>query len=795
MDRILQDGQLSAMIPFSMEEPVLLFPVRHHSPVCSYHLVRTIAAYHPECILIEGPENASFLIPVLTQEDTQLPAAIYYFYKDKKKYVNDEGKDYHCYYPFLPSSPEYNAMAEAGRQGIPAEFIDLPYSEILICTKEKQGLRSEQEGHSYSDDRHLVQSRFFQKLCEKTNLRSFDEFWEKYFEIQGIFITPEEFVRQMHTYCILTRQDVPHQLLEADGTLARERHMAHRIRENMQKYNRILVVTGGFHSLGLYKLLQEPLRKPARLHKFSPDVENCYPMAYSYEAADALNGYASGMPHPAYYGSICRDLLQGSSPDGIYNRRTLEMLIQTAKQSAQKNIPISTADVTAAYSLAKGLAALRGVRECGMTETADGVTAAFIKGEKTAASSLPLRLLQKLAAGDSVGHISSREHVPPLVMDFEKQCRTFRLKVSSVRNSAELSLFVKEKNMEESRFFHRMRYLGTGFAKREKGPDLHSCKDRSRVREIWNYRMQPHVTAALIDRTPDGSTLAEACRTAAGRELASTRQCEAAARTAVDCFLMGIPFPDTALAEEILSEDGDIFSVGGGLRYCRMLCELQELYGFSDKRVLEYTRQCFEKLLVMLPSAANIPSERADGCIKIMRELYGAAGSLFCDRQEDLKETLSALIRRPEKEPSVYGAAMGLLYALDSRFRQEAENAMQSFLRGSIIQKKQGAAYLKGLFETARDIALTDRKFLEMTDTLITAMDFPDFQEVLPSLRLAFSHFTPAEIQQAAEEAAALHKTTGENVLYTAPVDERQMAFGRQLDREICEEEDGYGKS
>jgi len=44
------------MIRFDLSAPVLFFPVRHHSPVCSYQLLRTIELYSPEIILIEGPE-------------------------------------------------------------------------------------------------------------------------------------------------------------------------------------------------------------------------------------------------------------------------------------------------------------------------------------------------------------------------------------------------------------------------------------------------------------------------------------------------------------------------------------------------------------------------------------------------------------------------------------------------------------------------------------------------------------------------------------------------------------------
>ncbi len=789
MEGLLRDGQVSEIIPFDMAQPLLLFPVRHHSPVCSYQLVRTITQYRPDIILIEGPENANDLIPILTDTETTLPAAIYYFYKDTRKLVSDEGEDYHCYYPFLYASPEYNAMAEAKKLGIPAKFIDLPYSEILIHTKGNRGLRREQDKHSYADDAYLAKSRFYEKLCEKTGLRCFEEFWEKYFEIGGIRRSPEEFVRQMYTYCILTRQETPQEELEADGCLAREQCMASRIQEAMQTYPKVLVVTGGFHSLGLYELLQKGEIKPPKLHSFSPDVQNCYPMAYSYEAADALQGYASGMQHPQFYDNICKDLLSGMAPEGIYREHALTLLVETAKESAKKDIPVSIADVTAAFSLMEGLAALRGAKECGMYELYDGVTSAFIKGEKTMASALPLEILGRLATGSAVGRIGDRSHVPPLIADFEQQCEKFRLKArSAVPQEVEIPLFQKGKGMEESRFFHRMDYLGTEFAQRLKGPDLHGGTDRSRVREVWKYRRTPHVDAVLIDHTTDGVNLEEACRALAVKALRRERRCETAARTAVDCFLMGIILPpqDTALMEEILVNDGDFFSIGKGLYYFDMLHSLRSLYGFSDDATLQYITQCFGKLIALLPSMGNVQVERADACIEICRLLYGVTGRILPHRQSELELALLTLTQRDAKEPSVYGAACGLLYAMDGSRRAMAEEAMCGYLRGSLPMQKQGAQFLKGLFETARDIALTDERFLRMADALMAGMAFRDFLEVLPSLRLAFSYFTPSEVQRTASAAAALHGGGADDVMQKSAVDEELYIFGAALDREIC---------
>ena len=59
----------------------------------------------------------------------------------------------------------------------------MPYCDILINTAEQKGLRKDSDKHSYADDTHFTQGKFYEKLCDETHLRNFDEFWEKYFEI------------------------------------------------------------------------------------------------------------------------------------------------------------------------------------------------------------------------------------------------------------------------------------------------------------------------------------------------------------------------------------------------------------------------------------------------------------------------------------------------------------------------------------------------------------------------------------------------------------------------------------
>ena len=72
---------------------------------------------------------------------------------------------------------------------------------------------------------------------------------------------------------------------------------------------------------------------------------------------------------------------------------------------------------------------IRDRREPGLYELKDSVLSAFVKGECNASTGEPLAFLQEAVTGDAVGQLCAGAQVPPLVQDFERQCRAFGLKI------------------------------------------------------------------------------------------------------------------------------------------------------------------------------------------------------------------------------------------------------------------------------------------------------------------------------------------------------------------------------
>lgn len=788
----------AAVIPasavYDVGRPVLYFPVRHHSPACAFHLKRAIDAYAPDCILIEGPQNAQDMVPVLTHEDTKAPIALYYFFKDQKGLLSEEKEDYKCYYPFLDYSPELVALRAAKERNIPALFIDLPYGEILLGTKEHKGIRAEGEKQTYNDDYLLSRSRYIELLCEKSGLRSFDELWEKYFEIGGLYQKTEDFVNQMLFYCGLTRSHTPREEMEADGCLLRERFMAKQIAEASGQYQRILVVTGGFHTSGLTELLEQQKERLAytgdqiKLHGLTAEEQGVYPLAYSMEAADALNGYASGMQSPGFYERVWTELSEKGMPNGIYGGAVLHQLVSAGRRARKKKEMLSSYDVICALSMAKGLAALRGKQEPGLYELRDAALSSFVKGECSPSTDLPLRILKELNTGDQVGALCADALRPPLLADFEEQCRKFGFKIQvSARQEVTLELFTKKKHLSMSRFLYRMDFLGTGFAKRKKGSDLMGRRDKSRIREVWSYQFSSHVLAALVDVSMSGGTVEEASRSRLNRQFLGSSTSREAALLMTQSFLMGFLEEQAGMEEhvkEVLAEDGDFFSLAEGFSHLKMLYELKELYQVEDSSKLqELLAICFQKIVQLLPSMAQVKEEQMQKCMESCLSLYQMTGKKgFEHFHPVLMNSFKRLLERDHVQPGLEGAVLGLLYGYDSRYDDRIQETAAGYLQGTDDMQMNSAAFLRGLFFTARDFVFVRESFLTMIDGLLAKLSAEAFMKLLPELRQAFGYFTPLETDRLAGKAAALHGVKKQELLKGRIVSAFEYEYGETLD-------------
>ncbi len=773
---------------------ITFLPIRHHSPACAWHVKQVIEELRPALLLVEGPCNANELIPLMTDEETKAPFSVYYSYRDRMGRISGEKGHYRCYYPFLDYSPELVALREGGKLGIETAFIDLPYAEILAATRQGRGLLQDVEKPNYNDDYLLSRNRYLQQLCEKAGLRSFDEFWEKYFEIRGIRETSETWFSHLSTYCELARRDTPQEALEAEGCLEREAFMAARILEHAKRLSvrgekagsdacrRIVVVTGGFHTAGLKSLVSGEQKSDLQKKRIGAEDQEVYIMPYSMEAADALNGYASGMPCPGFYQKIWEGLEPGAFP---YHETVLDMLVTTGKAVRRKSELLSTYDEICALQMADGLAALRGKPEPGAYELRDAVLSAFIKGECNLATDQPLRILKEQMTGRQMGKLGKDAAVPPIICDFEIQCKRFGIKSRSVLESeVTLSLFAVEKHRCMSMFLQRVVFLQTGFARRIKGPNLQQKKDHNLIREIWKYKWNTQVSAALIDVSVYGGTVEEAAVSMTKQRLQQDMDAGTGAMLLTQVFEMGLEVqmePVYQRVHELLLQDADFYSLTRALQYFLDMQRLQGLYR-THLELDGLTMMCCQKLITCLPSMTRIRDEDSEKCMNACKLLYQITGHECRSLQETFFEALTVMEQDTQLHPGLDGCIHGILYGSGRETSKDAAGACRSYLMGTHEQLLKIARFFRGLFFTARDLVFIGSQFTGMLDHFLGSVEGTEFMELLPELRMAFGYFTPGEIDRIAEMAAGLHGKTGEALQRAKEVLPGWYTYGKELD-------------
>lgn len=806
MERILRSEEMAEII---------LLPVRHHSPACAFHIGKTIEALRPSVILVEGPDNANALVPVMAHEETRAPFAIYYSYHDEAGRISEEKEHYKCYYPFLDYSPELVAFREGKRLGIPAVFIDLPYGDILAASGEGRGLRKkEEEKSNYNDDYLLSRNAYLEKLCENTGLRSFDEFWEKYFELNGIASESEKWFDDLLAYCRLARENTPPEAMEEDGCLARESFMAEKIREYASRAagerGRVLAVTGGFHTPGLRALLEEGGKEKAKssgaseeggkgkteyrkesvgkANKIPEKDQGVYLMPYSMEAADALNGYASGMPFTGFYQKIWEGLAQTDTP---YGDVVVDMIVASGKETRRKEGYLSTYDEICACAMAKGLAQLRGKREPGAYELLDAVLSSFVKGEYNIATDTPLRILKKRMTGNAVGALCSQADMPPIIHDFQEQCRKFGLKTASTLDTeSTLSIFSNKKHRQTSMFFHRMGFLQTAFARKVKGPNLQLKKDRNLMREIWKYKWNIQVNSALIDVSVYGATIEEAAAGLVKEALKKELKARESALLLTEVFEMGLKEqmqPVFDRVHELMMGDTEFSSLAEALKSLLMMEELGGLYG-SRLDFGGLIHLGCRKLIGILPFMTRIKDEDLNSCMNALKLLYqitGRKGEEFGQEREAYYEALEKMIQDGEIHGGLNGCIHGILYGSARETPARVEAVCRGYLGGTREQLLQTAQFFRGLFFTARDLVFIGEAFARMLDEFYGQVSEAEFMELLPELRMAFTYFTPREIDRIAAMAAALHGKAAGDILERKEILPEWYSYGKKMDEYI----------
>ena len=775
MERLCQSPEMAGLIPpVELDARVVYFPIRHHSPACAWHVDRLIRDWQPDTVLIEGPRDATALVPLLLHAETRLPVAIFTTYIKRGKEHPPE--HYAAYYPFCDYSPEYAAIAAATAAGAQVKFIDLTFPEQIACRQWPDGTVQ-----SLLDERYLCHSRFLQAACRRAGVRDADDLWDHLYEDDYQRLPTAEFMRNVLAYCALARQDYTTEMLQAEGCLAREQAMAAAI---AGESGRVIVVTGGFHTVAL------PQTKAVAPKALTIAAEDALVVLtrYSFDLLDRLNGYSSGMPSPEFY----QRRWEGQDIP--------RLIVDIGRRIREQGGEVSADDEINALAQATRLAALRGHRSPSREDLLDGIRTSFIKGAVDVEGVLVLTHARTVLAGARVGAVPKTAGLPPLVWDFRETATRFRLNLDGLENSTTtLDLYRKKQHRLISRFLHRLRYLNTPFAVCERGPDFVRGEFLDRMHEVWNYRWSPMTESHLIEMAMFGSTLEQAAIArlwaafSAAEEAGQAGRASQATALIMEACRMGLHRQAQQLLEktqELIAQDAHFPALVAALNDLLLLQHLREpldageITGLPELATTAFRRACF-----LLPQAGSMPEEEEEEMLEALNSLDAARRALAADDEDaDLfRQGLQQVIDAAESNTVLRGGAVGVMAGNGWMTHDTVLRHLAGHLASACDDGTAGVKFIRGLLASYRSLLWQAPEIVTGITAVLQQWDEAHFLKHLPLLRLTFSTLTPRECDRVAQFLAMHLGVAAFTPLMSHDVSAADLLYGAEVNRRVAE--------
>jgi hypothetical protein len=149
---------------------------------------------------------------------------------------------------------------------------------------------------------------------------------------------------------------------------------------------------------------------------------------------------------------------------------------------------------------------------------------------------------------------------------------------------------------------------------------------------------------------------------------------------------------------------------------------------------------------------------------------------------------LRRVARDADQMAAVRGAVVGILWTLDEAEPEQVVQQMRA-----LASPEQLGDYLCGVFALAREAAQRHPQLVRSVDDVIIGFDGDEFQEALPSLRLAFTYFAPREKHYMLSTLFEALKVQDAKPLARLQVDEATAAEALALESRVYAAIQKYG--
>jgi len=694
------------------------FGIRHHGPGSARRLVDALEALRPAVVLIEGPADASDLLPMLADPAMVPPVALLVYASDDPARAS--------FWPFAVYSPEYQAACWAVRNGAALRFIDVPAAWGLAPSPEPEPMgegepveETDEPAPPPSVDEVAVRLERdpIGLLAEAGGYEDGESWWRDVIEESpaagAVFAAVADAMAAL-------REAAP----PAGGREAvREAHMRLEIAKAAKEAEgAIAVVCGAWHEPALKAKV--PLSQDRERLKGAPKQKISATWApWTSPRLAFQSGYGAGVAAPGWCGHLWE-----TSRDEI----AVRWLGRIAHALREAGHIAPTASLIEAQRLAVALAAMRDRPHPGFEELREAAIACLCHGEPLVWDTIAARLL----LGDAVGEIPADVPLAPLIEDLQREQRRTRLKPEALERELAIDLR-SESGLDRSTLLHRLSILDVPW-----GRLTDSGCSRGTFRERWQLRWEPEFAVRLVENLVYGPTLA---RAAAGRLTARLAE---AVELPVICDLvlsaLTAQLPDAAHAGveriehrmALTSDCGELLS---------SLAPLGDIVRYGQARRTDAAQMevLFVRILsqgaLALPYAVrSLDAEAA----QVLRSAVLAADAAAVLAEVDLtdwRQALSTVVDDDQATPLLAGVAARLLYEAETIAPEAAAELLGRMLSpGRAVA--DAAGFFEGFFDGAGERLIYDASLRAAVDAWMLSLEGEAFTAFLPLFRRALGN-------------------------------------------------------
>ncbi|MDR2113073.1 MAG: DUF5682 family protein [Candidatus Accumulibacter sp.] len=704
---------------------ISFFGVRHHGPGSASSLVRALDALRPVAVLIEGPSDASGILPMLAAPEMKPPVALLCYPEDDPAQTS--------FWPFAEFSPEYQATLWAARHGASVSFIDLPSTARAADPPgkaDRAGGETPEEASGSAGEApatpagEVEDSPEFRDpvgvLAAAAGYQDGESWWADLIEQNP---APGPVFGAIAEAMAALREELA-ALPEFEAR--REAHMRLAIADARARLDGpIAVVCGAWHVPALRAARAK--KEDRALIKGLPRKKSV--MTWAPWTAPRLafaQAYGAGVAAPGW----CKHLWQTRQR---HDGASL-WLARIARLLRDKGHPVSTAALIEAERLAMALAAIRERPKPGFEELREAAVACLFGGETLLWRSIEDTLL----LGDEVGEIPAGAPLAPLIEDLQRQQKQARLKPEALQRELALDLR-SDSGRFRSTLLHRLAILGV-----EWGKPLDKGGSRGTFRERWMLAWEPEYAVQLVEKLVYGATLAQAANGWLAERLGQASALDELAeliRAAITADL-----PEAAARGLAVFEEKAALS-SNAAEMLAAIPPLADIVRYGEARASDTgaLNALLERLIVetainLIHAARDLDAEAAEQMAARIAAAH--AGVRLIEPDADILDAwhkgLGRVLDDARATPRVAGGVAQILYEAEILAAEDAVDLLGRRLSpGTPVL--EAAGFLEGFFLASAARLIHDEGLRQAVDGWLLRLDEEDFVAHLPLLRRVFA--------------------------------------------------------